>query len=216
MGPITNPERPIGHNKLSDIQKACSQLCGYSNPHRCTSRGLRSFGVTKLVNSSEISETDKLCASRHKSLSSHAHYQRTTDESRDARYMAHGARADFSETLDVPSSSSETSSSTPRPAPFYSQPTPYCPQPTAFYPQLPTPYPAHPPQPFNGVILTPSPFMQYPPSYPPQLSCYQTTVTPGTNVDPGFLDYLISRRLSEKFEDVKNDGAKKFEMKDEN
>ena len=74
------------------MMKECAELCNYSSK-RCTLRGLRSYGITKLVNTTEaVSETDKLIASRHTNLNTHAHYQRSTKSSRDARYKVFGAK----------------------------------------------------------------------------------------------------------------------------
>ena len=83
---------PVGHNTLAKLMKECADICNYCFK-RCTLRGLRSYGITKLVNTSEaVSETDKLIVSRHTNLNTHAHYQRSTTSSLDARYKVFGAK----------------------------------------------------------------------------------------------------------------------------
>ena len=69
----------------------CAVLVGYDNPERFTLRDLRSYGVTELVSATGVAESDKLAASRHKNMASHALYQRSNDASRDARNRAFGA-----------------------------------------------------------------------------------------------------------------------------
>jgi len=74
--------------------KSCARICGYDPAKQTTCRGLRSFSITQLVNATEaISEKDKIMASWHKKLSTHAHYQRSSQGSRDARYKLAGARS---------------------------------------------------------------------------------------------------------------------------
>jgi len=74
----------------------CAEICKYDETKRCTLRGLRSYGITKLVNATgPISETDKMLASRHTSLATHAHYQRSSQSSRDARYKVQTRSSPF-------------------------------------------------------------------------------------------------------------------------
>jgi len=84
--PITSTKKPIRKTCLGKLIAECVALVGYDNLERCTLRGLRSYGVT-----TNVAESDKLAASRHKNMSTHAHYQRSTDASRDATYKAFGA-----------------------------------------------------------------------------------------------------------------------------
>lgn len=145
-------------------------ICGIEE--RQTLRGLRSAGISALASVTNMTEAEKMQISRHKSLSSHVHYQRVKSATRDQRYMAFGAGSslDAKETKknekeqmkeDVKQIISEVfakqhSFVTPSPGNTY---LPHATNPYFQYP--PTPY--HP-QPF------PSPF--YPPSYPPQPPYY--------------------------------------------
>lgn len=85
----------------------CAIICEYDPEKRHTLRALRSFGITKLVNSTgAISEKDKLLASRRTNLSTHALYQRSTQGSRDARDKVFGAKPKNPEPINtVPTSS---------------------------------------------------------------------------------------------------------------
>jgi len=89
--PITSARKPIGKTILAKLMTECVLLVGYDNPDRFTLRGLRSYGITQLASATGVAEKDKLAASRHKNMASHALYQRSNDTSRDARYRAFGA-----------------------------------------------------------------------------------------------------------------------------
>jgi len=88
---------------LGKYMTDCAVICDYDPEKRHTLRSLCSFGITKLINSSgAISEKDKLLASRHNNLGTHALYQ----GSRDARYEIFGAKPKNPEQLKpVPTSS---------------------------------------------------------------------------------------------------------------
>ena len=73
---ITNPNRPLAHKIVSKLMKESAEICAYSNAERCTLRGHQSAGVTRIVDcDGAVSESEKLAASRHKNMSTHALYQ---------------------------------------------------------------------------------------------------------------------------------------------
>ena len=62
-------------------------ICKFTDAHLHKPHGKRALGVTMLSNSS-VSEQTKLKVSRHKSMKTHAHYQRVTTENLDKKYEA--------------------------------------------------------------------------------------------------------------------------------
>ena len=83
----SNPNRPIGHNKLASMAPVFATKCGFQNALQHKAHGKRALGITMLSNSS-VSEQMKLKASRHSSLKSHTRYQRPTNENIEKKYEA--------------------------------------------------------------------------------------------------------------------------------
>jgi len=52
--PIPNPKTPIGHNKLGEYMKECAVIYGYNPKKWHTLRALCSFGITKVINSTNL------------------------------------------------------------------------------------------------------------------------------------------------------------------
>ena len=148
--------------------KECATICGYTNAKRCSLRGLRSAGITEIVNCDEsVSKKDKLLASRHKNIATHLLYQRTTSKSCDSRYKVFGAK-NSPESKDAnkveaqsktvaPTYAASLSTPDPTPAshppifqnpsypPLFPVPTPpYFPSPSPYFSHMQSPYFAHP------------------------------------------------------------------------
>ena len=84
---MSNPNRPIGHNKLAEMAPNFALKCGFDNATQHKAHGKRALGITMLSNSS-VSEQMKLKASRHSNLKTHARYQRINDENIKKKYEA--------------------------------------------------------------------------------------------------------------------------------
>ena len=84
---MSNPERPIGHNRLAQMAPEFAFPCGFENTKQHKAHGKCALGITMLSNSF-VSETMKLKASRHSNLKSHARYQRINDENIEKKHEA--------------------------------------------------------------------------------------------------------------------------------
>ena len=81
----SNPQRPIGHNRLAQMAPIFADQCGFTNANKHKAHGKRALGITMLSNSS-VSEQMKLKASRHSNLKSQARYQCMTNENIEKKY----------------------------------------------------------------------------------------------------------------------------------
>ena len=84
---ISNPERPIGHNRLAQMASEFAARCQFQKPKQHKAHRERALGIMMLSNSS-VSEQMKLNASGHSNLKSHASYQRINDENIKKKYEA--------------------------------------------------------------------------------------------------------------------------------
>ena len=85
---MSNPNCPIGHNRLAQMAPEFAARCQFQNPNLHKAHGKRALGIRMLSNSS-VSELMKLRASRHSNLKSHARwYQRINDENIEKKYEA--------------------------------------------------------------------------------------------------------------------------------
>ena len=76
---MTNPERPIGYNRLAQMALEFASWCRFENTKQHKAHRKHALGITMLSNSS-VSEQIKLKALRHSNLKSHVRYQYINDE----------------------------------------------------------------------------------------------------------------------------------------
>ena len=75
---MTNPNAPIGQNKMGERTKTLAHLCSFDNAEFCTKHGNRAFGITTLVNAPNAggNKMPVLKHSRHKGESGQKPYNR--------------------------------------------------------------------------------------------------------------------------------------------
>ena len=84
---MSNPERPIGHNRLAQMAPEFALQCQFQNAKQHKAHRKHALGITMLSNSS-VFEQMKLKALRHSNLKSHATYQYINDENIEKKYEA--------------------------------------------------------------------------------------------------------------------------------
>jgi hypothetical protein len=73
----TQPNKPIGVNKISKMMKEACAKAGLN----CMGHGLRAIAITTAANTAGLPEADSLAFSRHTSISAQKAYQRSSDKS---------------------------------------------------------------------------------------------------------------------------------------
>ena len=77
---MTNPNAPIGQNRMSERTRELARLCSFDDADFCTNHGNRALGITTLVNAPNAQGNKKpiLKHSRHNGEKSQTPYNRDT------------------------------------------------------------------------------------------------------------------------------------------
>ena len=96
-GPYENqffyPNNPLGRNTINQLFKDGARILGLSNPDSFSPHSLRAYFITRLANTSGVSDKERMVASRHNSVAASAIYQERDSNSEVNRFSVLGIKA---------------------------------------------------------------------------------------------------------------------------